>query len=90
MPYNENWIGGEMSNEQMAEIIFYQARVADMETSIEQLREERETMRVRVDLLIHENDELLTQIRGLQAALGEARKKINRFEINHRFDPDLA
>jgi predicted nuclease with TOPRIM domain len=79
-----------MTNEQMAEIIFYQARVSDMETSIERLREERETMRVRVDLLLHENDELLTQIRGLQAALDEAQKKINRFEMNHRFDPDLA
>jgi len=74
----------------MAEIHFYQARVSGMETSIEMLREDRETMRVRVDLLLHENDELLTQIRGLQAALDEAQKKLNRFEINHRFDPDLA
>jgi len=79
-----------MTNESMAEIHFYQARVSDMETSIEMLREDRETMRVRVDLLLHENDQLLTQIRGLQAALDEAQKKLNRFEMNHRFDPDLA
>jgi len=79
-----------MTNESMAEIHFYQARVSDMETSIERLREDRETMRVRVDLLLHENEELLTQIRGLQAALDEAQKKLNRFEMNHRFDPDLA
>ena len=79
-----------MTNESMAEIHFYQARVSDMETSIERLREDRETMRVRVDLLLHENDQLLTQIRGLQAALDEAQKKLNRFEMNHRFDPDLA
>jgi len=79
-----------MTNESMAEIHFYQARVSGMETSIEMLREDRETMRVRVDLLLHENDQLSTRIRDLEAALKEAQKKINRFEITHRFDPDLA
>lgn len=79
-----------MTNEQMAEIIFYQARVSDMETSIERLREDRETMRFRVDALLHENEELTNRIRDLETALEEARKKLNRFEMTHRFDPDLA
>ena len=79
-----------MTNEQMAEIIFYQSRVSDMETSIERLREDRENMRFRVDALLHENEELMNQIRDLEASLEEARKKLNRFEMTHRFDPDLA
>jgi chromosome segregation ATPase len=72
-----------MTNEQMAEIILWQSRVQDLETSVERLREERESMRARVDLLLHE-------IANLEASLEEARKKINRFEMTHRFDPDLA
>jgi len=72
-----------MTNEQMAEIILWQSRVQDLETSVERLRDERESMRARVDLLLHE-------IAALEAALEDARKKINRFEMAHRFDPDLA
>lgn len=72
-----------MTNEQMAEIILWQSRVQDLETSVERLRDERESMRARVDLLLHE-------IASLESALEDARKKINRFEMAHRFDPDLA
>jgi hypothetical protein len=52
---------------EMAELIEWQARCGDLSNSLETVREERDSARSSVDLLMHENirlEELTRQMQG--------------------------
>lgn len=63
------------TNESLAAIQEAQARVADLMTANERLREEREAARATVDLLLHENA-------ALEQSLSDARARIDRLMLH--------
>lgn len=63
----------EANNHQLAELIEWQARCADLENANEALREEREQARSTADLLMHECARLEARVTELSAFVDRLR-----------------
>lgn len=61
------------SNETLAAMLEAQARIAELETVAERLRDERDRARASVDLLLHENATLEEQTKTLTATIDRLR-----------------
>lgn len=64
-----------MTDPMRAELIEWQARCGDLQNSVERLRDERDSARATVDLMLHENHRL-------EEALREANTTISRLRIH--------
>lgn len=64
-----------MTDAMRAELIEWQSRCGDLQNSVERLREERDSARATVDLMLHENHRL-------EEALREANATISRLRIH--------
>lgn len=67
-----------MNNETMAEMAEWQARTRDLETSLEQVRTERDSARASCDLQMHEIMRLEEENRQLLALVGRLRLHIQQ------------
>jgi chromosome segregation ATPase len=87
MRYGRNWNADDMSdgNERMAELIEWQARCSDAQTSIERLREERDALLSTVVAHRQREDALVTRITELEATVQRMTQEIAR----HRADGEL-
>lgn len=61
------------TNEALAAMLEAQARIAELETVAERLRDERDRARASVDLLLHENATLEEQTKTLTATIDRLR-----------------
>lgn len=75
----------EQANEQLAEMIEWQARCSDAQTSIERLREERDGLLTTITVLSQREDALVTRITELEAAVSRLSQQVAR----HRADGEL-
>lgn len=65
-----------MTESMRAELIEWQARAADLQNSVERLREERDAARSSIDLLMHEIACLEQEIRKDQSIIDRLRLHI--------------
>lgn len=63
----------ETNNNQLAELIEWQSRCADLQNANETLREERDHARASVDLLMHECAKLEARVTELSAFVDRLR-----------------
>lgn len=75
----------ESGNERLAEIIEWQARCQDAQTSIEHLRDERDALVATIASLRIREDALVTRITELEATVHRMSQEIAR----HRADGEL-
>ena len=75
----------EQANEQLAEMIEWQARCNDAQTSIERLREERDGLLNTISALTQREDALVTRVTELEAIVMRMTHEIAR----HRADGEL-
>lgn len=87
MRYGRNWNAGNMSdgNERLAEIIEWQSRCADSQTSIERLREERDALLSTISAMRSREDALVTRVTELEESVQRMSQEIAR----HRADGEL-
>ena len=75
----------EQGNERLAEIIEWQARCSDAQTSIERLREERDALLTTIAALRDREDALVDRITELEASVYRLTQEVAR----HRGDGEL-
>lgn len=75
----------ENGNERLAEIIEWQARCSDAQTSIEALRDERDALLATIASLRIREDALVSRITELEASVQRMAQEIAR----HRADGEL-
>jgi chromosome segregation ATPase len=75
----------EQGNERMAEIIEWQARCSDAQTSIERLREERDALLTTIAALRDREDALVNRVTELEASVHRLTQEVAR----HRGDGEL-
>jgi chromosome segregation ATPase len=75
----------EAANEQLAEMIEWQARCADAQTSIERLREERDALLITISALRNREDALVSRVTELETSVQRMAQEIAR----HRADGEL-
>jgi chromosome segregation ATPase len=75
----------EQGNERLAEIIEWQARCSDAQTSIERLREERDALLTTIAALRDREDALVTRITELEESVHRLTQEVSR----HRADGEL-
>lgn len=75
----------EQANEQLAEMIEWQARCTDAQNSIERLREERDGLLNTISSLSQREDALVTRVTELEAIVLRMTHEIAR----HRADGEL-
>ena len=75
----------EQANEQLAEMIEWQARCNDAQNSIERLREERDGLLNTISSLTQREDALVTRVTELEAIVMRMTHEIAR----HRADGEL-
>jgi chromosome segregation ATPase len=75
----------EQANEQLAEMIEWQARCSDAQTSIERLREERDALLTTISALRHREDALVTRVTELEDSVSRLSQQVAR----HRADGEL-
>ena len=75
----------EQANEQLAEMIEWQARCTDAQTSIERLREERDGLLTTITVLSQREDALVSRISELEDSVSRLSQQVAR----HRADGEL-
>jgi seryl-tRNA synthetase len=87
MRYGRNWNEGDMidANEQMAELIEWQSRCSDAQTSIERLREERDALLTTIVAMRQREDALVERVTELEAAVQRMTQEVAR----HRADGEM-
>lgn len=75
----------EQGNERLAEVIEWQARCSDAQTSIERLREERDALLVTIASLRTREDALVSRITELETSVQRMAQEVAR----HRADGEL-
>ena len=75
----------EQGNERLAEVIEWQARCSDAQTSIERLREERDALLATIASLRTREDALVTRITELETSVQRMTQEVAR----HRGDGEL-
>lgn len=75
----------ESGNERLAEVIEWQARCSDAQTSIERLREERDALLSTISALRDREDALVDRITDLEASVQRLTQEVAR----HRGDGEL-
>ena len=65
-----------MTESMRAEMIEWQVRAADLQNSVERLREERDAARSSIDLLMHESASLEQKIHDQQSIIDRLRLHI--------------
>ncbi len=75
----------ESGNEQLAEMIEWQARCNDAQNSIERLREERDALLITIAALRNREDALVGRVTELETSVQRMAQEIAR----HRADGEL-
>jgi chromosome segregation ATPase len=75
----------ESGNERLAEIVEWQARCSDAQTSIERLREERDALLATIASLRTREDALVTRITELEGIVQRMTHEVAR----HRADGEM-